>query len=430
MSKDDRSERKLYRKSPGRQYGYDYDPLRSRNGQQSQQRGEQAQQEERSQKVSTQLVQRPDPRRTRELTRKSILASRRAASESSESEEQFVDEELYERPTRRPSDEEQEDPTLYSNRRHARDVAAPRLPSTRQLIETSEDDDYEENEVYPEYSGYDPDQGYEEDTDAEPLDERMYASVPAPRSASIAPRMAQPALVRTRQFIEPDEEYEDEYEDEYEYEDEEVDQPRRRHKKVSRRGVLFGIGALAVGGAGVAAYEIAPKIPGVVNGAATNIEQQLEDAFNKGLAQGADNARKELLTALQNLEGFTLDGAISAAKLTRVAYDVFVSPVVKVGSVLAGDFLTTMLSAVTIARKFLMNAYQDNGTLQAVQTILQSWVDQVKNLPQQLDAITNTDLDGAQSYLNALEAKIKDEQAKLNKSGTTTPTPVSKQKTK
>ena len=85
-----------------------------------------------------------------------------------------------------------------------------------------------------------------------------------------------------------------------------------------------------------------------------------------------------------------------------------------------------MLRAVTTARGWLKNAYLDNGTLEAVQTILQSWVDQVKNMPQQLDAITNTDLDGAQSYLKALEAKIKDEQTKLNKSGTPAPTSAPK----
>ena len=78
MSKD-RLERKLYRKSPGRQYEYDYNPLLKRNE-------EQASQEERSQRASTQLVQRPDPRRTRELTRKNILASRRAANENAEAE--------------------------------------------------------------------------------------------------------------------------------------------------------------------------------------------------------------------------------------------------------------------------------------------------------------------------------------------------------
>jgi hypothetical protein len=287
-------------------------------------------------------------------------------------------------------------------------------------MEADEDQEYYDEDAA--YAEVDPDLGYEDDTD--PLDSR-YAAVPAPRAVQPAPR--------TRQLHEPEEyededEYEDEYADEYgdEYEDEIVERPRRQNKKVSRRGVIFGLGALAVGGASVAAYEIVPKIPGAVNGAANNIERQLEDAFNKGLAQGADNARKELITSLQNLEGFTLDGAISAAKLTRQAYTVFVSPIVKVGSVIAGDFLGTMLSAVSTARGWLKNAYLDNGTLEAVQNILQSWVDEVKTLPQQLDAITNTDLDGAQSYLNALEAKIKNEQAQLNKSGTATPTTAPK----
>ena len=104
----------------------------------------------------------------------------------------------------------------------------------------------------------------------------------------------------------------------------------------------------------------------MINGAATNIEHQLEDAFNKGLAQGAENAHKELLTALQNLEGFTLDDASSATKLTRVAHDVFVSPDVKVDSILAGDFLTPLLRAVTTAHNFLKGAYQDNATLEAL----------------------------------------------------------------
>lgn len=415
MSKD-RSERKMYHKSPGRQYGYDYDPLRGQSGQTGHQQGEQTTQDERSQRISTQFVQRPDPRRTRQLTRKSILASKGRATVEEQQAEQFTEEEVYESPTRRIVDEDEDDPTFYSHRRQVRDdIAQPRLPSTRTLLETGEDDDFADEALYDEeqYQDVDPDQGYDEEPD--PMGVRLgYASVPR----------AVQAASRTRQLIETEEEYDDDYEDV------EPDRPRKRGKKVSRRGVLFGLGAVAIGGASVAAYELAPKIPGVVNGAASNIEHQLEDAFNKGLTQGADNARKELLTALQNLEGFTLDGAINAAKLTRVAYDVFVSPVVKVGAVITGDFLGSMLGAVTNARKYLKAAFLDNGTLEAVQTVLQSWVSQVSSIPQQLDAITNTDLDGAQSYLKALEAKVKAEQAKLNQSGTPVPTPTSPQKTK
>ncbi len=402
MAKD-RSERKMYHKSPGRQYGYDYDPLRGRDGQNGQGQGEQATQAERSKRISTQLVQRPNLRRTRQLTRKSILASKgKAATEVALPEEQLSEEELYETPTQRP-DEELEDPTYYSHRRQVRSgvIARPNLPSTRQLEERADDGLYDEGvdddfeDEWDEYGDIDPDQGYYEDAD--PLEARV-----------ARPRVAAP---RTRQLVEP-EEYEDEYD--------EPERPRRRKKKVTRRGVLLGLGAAAATGVGVAAYELVPKIPGALSGATTNIEKQLEDQFNKGLAEGAANARKALLNELDNIEGFTIDGAIGAAKLTRVAYDVFVAPIVKVGAVITGDFLKTMLNAVTTARGWLKNAYLDNGILQAVQTVLQSWVDQVSHMPQQLDAITNTDLDGAQSYLNALQAKIKDEQAKLNNNGTPT----------
>ncbi len=418
MAKDG-SERKLYRKSPGRQYGYDYDPLQNGTGRSGQNRGaqgERATDENTSNRVSTQLVQRPDLRRTRQLTRKNILASKgRSVGEGEEQEEQLLEEETYERPTRRSIEDEQEDDLSYRGRPiRSGDLAAPHLPSTRQLIETGDEED-EEGE-WQDYQGVDPDADYE---DPDPMDVRMgYIEAP-PRSAAFSPR----ASVRTR-YIEPEE---DDYEDVYE--DEQIRQPRRRNNnksKVSRRKLLFGLGATAVGG--VAAYELVPRIPGAVNGAASNIEHQLEDAFNKGVAQGADNARKELLTALQNLEGFTLGGAINAAKLTRVAYDVFVSPIIKFGAAVTGDFLNGMLRAVKTARGFLAQGFMDNPTLQAVQHVLESWVTQVSNLPKQLDAITDTDLDGAQMYLKALEQKIKDEQAKMNKNGSSTPAPAPKSK--
>jgi hypothetical protein len=225
---------------------------------------------------------------------------------------------------------------------------------------------------------------------------------------------------------EDDEDYDDEYyEDDYYYEDED-DLPRRRRGKrnVSRRGLLVGLGLVAVGGAGVAAYELAPKLPQAVNTVGTNIEHQLQEAFNKGLQQGADNVRKEFVAALESLEGFSLQGAIDAAKLTRVAYDTFVSPIIKFGAEVTGDFLTGMLRAVQTARGLLAQSFQDNPTLIAVQKVLQTWVDQVSNMPKQLDAITDADLDGAQAYLRALQRKIAEEKAKLNNSGPkATPTP-------
>jgi len=61
MSKD-RLERRSYRKSPGRQYGYEYDPLHSDSM--------------RSYSSDETLLSRPDPRRTRQLLRQNILAKK------------------------------------------------------------------------------------------------------------------------------------------------------------------------------------------------------------------------------------------------------------------------------------------------------------------------------------------------------------------
>src|SRR5690242_15658590 len=70
MSKDS-LERKSYRKSPGRQYGYDYNPLQSQIGLTTS-------------RPDALLVQRPDPRRTRQFLRQSIIASKRSTSEDTE----------------------------------------------------------------------------------------------------------------------------------------------------------------------------------------------------------------------------------------------------------------------------------------------------------------------------------------------------------
>ena len=85
----DATEKRLYRRSPGRQYGYDYDPLHSQsltgNGQQGRSstsfqsdslsaRKETGTSTDRH--TSGLLGPRPDPRRTRQLIRKNIIASK------------------------------------------------------------------------------------------------------------------------------------------------------------------------------------------------------------------------------------------------------------------------------------------------------------------------------------------------------------------
>ena len=216
-------------------------------------------------------------------------------------------------------------------------------------------------------------------------------------------------------------------------EDEHEEVPVRRKKKkksMTRRKLLFA--TVVAGGAAIAGYELLPKVPHALEQAGTNIEHQLQDAFNKGMAAGEEAVRKEFINALDDMEGVSLDAAIGAARLTRVAYDVFVSPLVTLAATVADDFLSVTLAALIKARSWLLQINADNATLAALQTVLQSWVNQINTMPKKLQTITETDLDGAQAYLRALQRKIQEEQAKLNGQSTpstsapkSTPSPTS-----
>src|SRR5260370_10907558 len=136
MTKD-RSGRRVYRKSPGRQYGYDYNRLRgeSRGGQSQSGRSrasapgerqaayEDAQGSEASRPggySGLELAPRPDPRRTRQLMRQSILASKARTALYGEQEDEAQDQQAEQHEY-----EEQEPATTYGNR------ASPRCHSAR-----------------------------------------------------------------------------------------------------------------------------------------------------------------------------------------------------------------------------------------------------------------------------------------------------------
>ena len=425
---EDRPERRMYRKSPGRQYGYEYDPLHSqslsRHGQQgrsdvsvqSQSWDDHEETGSRSnRRTSGLLAPRPNPRRTRQLLRQNIIASKSKSGLLDDTGQ--LDPELrgrYPLPDEDPGIYESEvDPTLYSNR----------YPRTSQLLspppEQYVEEEFDAEQLAGEELQYmNPDPDYDEYEEYDPLANRLpYTESPRARSTALR---AQPEIPeRGRRYGAPLD---------YDVEEQEEVPARRKQKKkkgLTRRKLL--IGAVAVGGGAVAAYELVPHLPQALEQAGTNIEHQLQDAFNKGLAAGGEAVRKELINSLDTLEGVSLDAAIGAARLTRVAYDVFVSPLVTLAATIADDFLSAFLGALTTARKWLNQIGADNATLIALQAVLQSWVDQVHNMPKKLQTITDTDLDGAQAYLRALQQKIQAEQAKLNGQGTTpTPAPTAK----
>jgi hypothetical protein len=453
---NDSLERRSYRKSPGRQYGYDYDPLRSQSG-------------STASKPDALLIQRPNPRRTRQFLRQSIIASKRSAGQDSEPIT-YHDQEstiltiappiAQSKKTRRirytsqdlAAHAEQDGEVLTSR---SSNPAIAQSKKTRRIRYTSQDLAYDErNEIDPSKKfgtrapsrtrhfaqphlpatrdlTHDAEEMHEEwnefvadDTDLDlPETERPRYEVYAekterPMRYRRQRNISSPAFVSQRSIGLPehDELLEDDYDPNRIYEEDEVLPAGLhvvKHGKPSRRGLLvgvgMGVGMLAVGGV-VAASNLASK----AGPQSDHTSHAMQEAFNRGVAQGADSTRREFVSALDTLEGFSLQGAIDAAKLTRVAYDVFVSPVVQFGSQLTTDFLKAMVSALKTARGWLAGIYQDNTTLAAIQHVLQSWVDQVSKLPKQLDAITQADLDGAQAYLAALQRKIAGEKSKLN----------------
>ncbi len=446
-------ERRSYRKSPGRQYGYDYDPLRSQSG-------------STSSKPDALLVQRPDPRRTRQFLRQSIIASKRSTSEDSEpvtyreqergiqstppsvsaahpkvtrrirrtSQDLAYSQQDEEVPTTRSATRpkvtrrirhtsqdlahDQQDGEIPSTRSPSRSsrLAQPHLPATRDLTRDTEemrgkwntfvdegpdlDIPATEGPVYEEYV-----EDYADRTPVQPPVRR--------RQRDSSSRVLVPK--RNIGLPQRDEPSSDDYDPNRIYEEDEELPPGLhvvKKGKTSRRRLLVGVGAgVLVVGSIVAVSKLASQEVSQEDHTA----HAVQEAFNRGVAQGGASARRELVSALDSLEGFTLQGAIDAAKLMRVAYDVFVSPIVQFGSQLTTDFLKAMLSALKTARGWLAGIYQDNATLAAIQHVLESWVDQVSKLPKHLDAIriTQTDLDGAQAYLSALQRKIADEKSKL-----------------
>lgn len=444
MTKE-RFERRAYRRSPGRQY--DYDPLHSQNRDASTQIGQEdgspeadrwSSNGETGSHSSGQLAPRPNPRRTRQLLRQSIIASKYHSTtlpeEDAEQDYDQVDSDQYtdeDEQRAYHASEETDDGMLYSNRYRARSGAPAARPyrpiqpsESQQYIETS-DDEEQVGDEWNEFDFVDPDIGYED-----PLDRRL-VHAQAPVIKSLVPRSPASTRRLPERRREDPAEY-DEYEDD-EYRDERDERPTRRARRKSkkrgltRRKMLVGLGVAAVGG--VAAYELGPKIPQALHDAGTNIEHQIEDAYNKGLAAGAEAVRKEFVTTLSNLEGVSLAGAINAAKVTRFAYDAFVAPLITLAATVTGDFLNVTLRALIQGRGWLARINQDSDTLAALQKVLETWVKQVNNVPKEWQTIADTDLDAAQSYLRSLQRKIHDEQAKLNTEATATartPTAVPK----
>src|SRR5256886_16994817 len=102
------------------------------------------------------------------------------------------------------------------------------------------------------------------------------------------------------------------------------------------------------------------------------------------------------------MEGISLTGASNAARLTRLAYDAFVSPVVNLAATVTGDFINITLRTLIQGRGWLARINQDNDTLAALKTVIQTWTKRLKEVPKEGKTMPDADLDAAQAHQPAL----------------------------
>lgn len=180
---------------------------------------------------------------------------------------------------------------------------------------------------------------------------------------------------------------------------------RNSRGKLARRGLLLAAGA----GLCVGAVELGPN---AIKQAGYYTEQDIKNALAAGVLQG----RQALLAELDQLEGITLDGAIGVAELTRFGVDKVVVPLANLAISVGGDSLGILSGALSSARSNLGRVNVHVDWLDNLQGLVDTWR---SNLPDNatLTRYANADINGAETYLKALQAHIQAEQ-----SGTPAPT--------
>jgi hypothetical protein len=136
-------------------------------------------------------------------------------------------------------------------------------------------------------------------------------------------------------------------------------------------------------------------------------QAEIQDAFSAGV----DNGRKALLDELSQIEGLTIDGAIGAAELTRLAVKFIVLPLTRLVSTIEGGALDVLHNALQSAKENLAKINVHISQLDGLEDMVGQWRDNVNQLPVTLDKYANADIDSAESYLKALQKKIAQEKA-------------------
>ena len=175
--------------------------------------------------------------------------------------------------------------------------------------------------------------------------------------------------------------------------------PQRDKGKLGRRA-LVGVAAVSVCAAGVALTPAAERLAQQVGQAA------IDQAYAAGIAAG----RQALLGELAQLEGVPIDAAIEVAKLTRLAVLYVVRPVAQLFATIAGDALGGMIVAINSAQSHLASINVHIDQLDQIKALFGQWQHGVAQLPVSLTSYATSDIDSAESYLNALKKHIQQQQ--------------------
>ena len=120
-------------------------------------------------------------------------------------------------------------------------------------------------------------------------------------------------------------------------------------------------------------------------------------------SKAQDMARAALLDELGNLEGVSLDAAIRAAELTRVAVKIIVLPLARFVALVGAGALSVLLKALDLARNAMALVHLDTSVLDAFRDVVAGWQSDVTSLPIALDAYTTADIESGERYLRALK---------------------------
>jgi hypothetical protein len=128
--------------------------------------------------------------------------------------------------------------------------------------------------------------------------------------------------------------------------------------------------------------------------------------IEKGAELGETEVKALLQHEIGTLEGIALEDALKVAELTRKVVQYIVVPLARFVSGIEGDAIQGMITSLTpiknLADRFHISIPFLDGFLQ----LLTTWHANISLLPISLQAYANADINGAEAYLRALQAKV------------------------